>query len=253
MATNGKTIIIADDHATVVMYLSILLNRMGFEIIPTKNGREVLEILENFRPDVIITDYKMPVMDGITLLKTIKQDPRFSHIPTIVMSAYCENPIQEAAFEAGAQGFLAKPIKLSDLNSLIQDAVTYENNNKREKLRCSYGRKVSVDYGGQGQDLFAVTLGEGGVYLRTQKPLPVGTEVTIHLTIDPEQTISLPGTVLYQKTVFNDVFKIDPGMAIQFDTVPATTAATLKKHVTDLLAGDLHEELKDPVLAANAI
>ena len=83
MANNDKTVIIADDHETLVMYLSILMRRLGFTVIPARNGEEILSILETILPDLVITDLKMPGWDGIKVLKEFKslQRPQFLFIP----------------------------------------------------------------------------------------------------------------------------------------------------------------------------
>jgi len=248
MSSIGKTVVIADDHETLVMYLSILLHRMGFEVIPAKNGEEVMEILETVTPDVVITDRRMPIMDGLTTLKVIKNDTRFSHIPVIVMSAYYDEKIRSECINAGAEGFLPKPVKVNALNALLQECVTYENNIKRTNMRCSYGRNVIVEHESKSIEYHAVTLSEGGIYLRTQKPLPVGENVTIHLETDTGSAVVTQGTVIYQKAIYNEVFKIDPGMAVQFNSLSAQDSDKLNRLIMNILAGDLQDEQQEPVL-----
>lgn len=248
MSSIGKTIVIADDHETLVMYLSILLHRMGFEVLPAQNGEEVMEILETVIPDVVITDRKMPTMDGLTTLKIIKNDTRFKHIPVIMMSAYYDEKIRNECINFGAEGLLPKPVRVNALNAMLQDCITYENHTKRTNLRCSYGRKVIVEHDTQNNEYYAVTLSEGGIYLRTQKPLPVGDSVTIHLETETGSPVATQGTVIYQKEIYNDVFQIDPGMAIQFNNLSAQNTNRLNALIMDMLAGDLQGEQEEPVI-----
>lgn len=248
MTSNGKTIVIADDDETFVMYLSILLHRMGFEVIPVKNGEEVMRLLGTIRPDVVITDYKMPLMDGLTTLKKILEDQRFSHIPVIAMSAYCDQKIHDEFINAGVKGFLTKPIKVKALIDLIQECVIYENYAKRKNLRCSYRKKIIIEHNSHHAEYNAVSLSEGGIYLRTQTPLPVGSSVRVLLELPLEHSIKAQGTVIYQKTTYMDVFKIDPGMAIQFENLSAGEANMLHTYIIDILVGDLKSEQQREII-----
>ena len=192
MSKNNKTVIIADDHETLVMYLSILMRRMGFTVIPARNGEEVLRVLETILPDLVITDRKMPILDGLTTLKMMKEDPRFSNIPVIMVSALFEQEAFDQCMDLGGVGFLIKPINISDLHALLRECITYSNNMKRQNMRASYGRKVMVEYEDRQQEYFAVTLSEQGLYLRTQNPLPVGAKIQIHLKIQEGRFFTAP-------------------------------------------------------------
>lgn len=253
MGNNDKTVIIADDHETLIMYLSILMRRMGFTVIPARNGQEVLHVLETILPDVVITDCKMPIVDGLTTLKVMKSDPRFENIPVIMMSAYFEQQISDECMALGGCGFLIKPINLHDLHLLLRDCLTFSNNMKRKNMRVAYGRKVMVEHREQQQEYYAVTLSEQGIYLRTQNPLPVGAEIQIHLKIKEGYFFTTRGTVIYQKNLANDINKVDPGMAIKFDDFSAQHADALRTHIMEMLAGDLVEEQQDPVITAKGV
>lgn len=250
MTNNDKTVVIADDHETLVMYLSILMRRMGFTVIPARNGEEVLRILETIRPDLVITDRKMPIVDGPTTLRVMKNDPRFADIPVIMVSAHFEQQAADECMALGGVGFLVKPINISDLHLLLKECITYSNNSKRENMRVPYGRKVMVEYEDQQKEYYAVTLSEQGLYLRTQNPLPVGTKLQIHLKIQEGQFFTAQGTIIYQKKISNDINKVDPGMAVRFNDFSTQHADALKTYIMDLLAGDLVEEQQDPVIAA---
>jgi len=253
MTNKDKTVIIADDHETLVMYLSILMRRMGFTVIPARNGQEVLQILETILPDVVITDCKMPIVDGLTTLKVMKNDSRFANVPVIMMSAYFEQQAHDECMALGGCGFLIKPINLHDLHLLLRDCITFANNMKRKNMRVSYGRKVMVEHEDQQQEYYAVTLSEQGIYLRTQNPLPVGTEMQIHLKIQEGYFFTSRGTVIYQKNLANDINKVDPGMAVKFDEFSSQHADALRTHIMDMLAGDLVEEQQDPVITAKGV
>ncbi len=249
---NDKTVIIADDHETLVMYLSILMRRMGFTVIPARNGEEVLQLLETILPDLIITDRKMPVVDGLTTLKTIKSNPRLADIPVIMVSAYFEQEAFDQCMELGGAGFLTKPINIHELHLLLQKDLSYPNNRQRKSLRVSYGRKVMVEHEGQQKKYYAVTLSEQGIYFRTQNPLPIGAKMQIHLEINSGEFLTTQGAVIYHKSLSNDINKLDPGMAIKFNAFSTPHADALKAHIVELLAGDLMDEQPEPVIVTQS-
>jgi CheY-like chemotaxis protein len=253
MTDNDKTVIIADDHETLVMYLSILMRRMGFTVIPAQNGEEVLNILESIIPDLVITDLKMPIVDGLTVLKVMKNDLRFSDIPVIMVSAYYEQQTFDECMDLGGTGFLTKPINIHDLHMLLRECITYSNNTSRKNMRVSYGNRVVTEHDNQKHEYYAVTLSEQGIYLRTQNPLPVGTEIQIHLRVQPEQLLTAKGTVIYQKNLNKDINKVDPGMAIKFTDLSDQHANVLKTHITQMLAGDLMEEQQETVIESEGL
>lgn len=253
MTANDKTVIIADDHETLVMYLSILMRRMGFTVIPARNGGEVLNILESIIPDLVITDLKMPIVDGLTVLKTMKNDLRFSDIPVVMVTAYFDQQAFDECMDLGGAGFLTKPINIHDLHMLLRDCISYSNNMSRKNMRVSYGRRVVAVHDNQQQEYYAVTLSEQGIYLRTQNPLPVGAEIQIHLSVQPEEIFTAEGTVIYHKNLANDINKTDPGMAVKFNNLSVHNSNVLKTHIIKMLAGDLMEEQQETVIEADGL
>lgn len=253
MTGNDKTVIIADDHETLVMYLSILMRRMGFTVIHAQNGEEVLNILESTIPDLVITDLKMPIVDGLTVLKVMKNDLRFSDIPVIMVTAYLEQQAFDECMDLGGAGFLTKPINIHDLHMLLRECLTYSNNMNRKNMRVSYGRRVVTENDNRQQEYYAVTLSEQGIYLRTQTPLPVGAEIQIHLSVESGQLFTAKGTVIYQKNLTHDINKVDPGMAVKFNNLSPQHAIVLKTHIIKMLAGDLMEEQQETVIEAEGL
>jgi len=115
--SNGKHILIVDDEPLVRSSLSELLTISGFTVSTVSNGKEALEILKSYTADIVITDMKMPEMDGIQLLKKIKSS--HPETPVILISGYgsIENAVE--AMKEGAYDYITKPIVDSEIKIVI--------------------------------------------------------------------------------------------------------------------------------------
>lgn len=110
-------ILIVDDEYNSVNILKLMLEQAGYDIIIAGNGQQALDLARCERPDMIITDVLMPVMDGYTFYKELKEDSVTKNIPVIVLSA---RGAMESAFEAvGVDYFLEKPVERQALMEAI--------------------------------------------------------------------------------------------------------------------------------------
>ena len=116
-----KVILIVEDEAIISNNILELLKIKGYIPIQAFNGLEALKVLELQRPDVIICDIIMPVMDGISFYKNMQSDSRFWDIPVIFLSAKLES-ITEVK-NLGAKKFIPKPFKINDLLKEIEASV----------------------------------------------------------------------------------------------------------------------------------
>jgi AmiR/NasT family two-component response regulator len=110
-------IAIADDEKDMRDYFRMVLPRMGHQVVAAaQNGRELLESCRALQPDLIITDIKMPEMDGIEAAARIYEE---TPIPVILVSAYHDSELIARAEADHIMGYLVKPIKQSDLSPVI--------------------------------------------------------------------------------------------------------------------------------------
>lgn len=117
--THPKILLVDDDEAFCTI-MSELLIRHGFQVQVAGAAEEALHLLGRDRPDIILTDIMMPEIDGLTLIRRIRSNPRGADIPTIVVSALVLARERAAACQAGADAFLAKPFSFHELRSTIQ-------------------------------------------------------------------------------------------------------------------------------------
>ncbi len=122
-----KRIVIADDSATARMFIRRCLEILGIDnaaIIEVTNGKEALAKIKEAATDLVITDLNMPVMDGETLIKWLKANPKLSQIPVLVISS-AGNPTKEAELiKLGVTAVLSKPVSPPALMDKIAPLLT---------------------------------------------------------------------------------------------------------------------------------
>ncbi len=104
-------LLIVDDEPDIIEFVSYNLSREGYQITSAKNGLEAVEQVKKNKPDLILMDIMMPVMDGMTAVSKIKALPGTNDIMIVFLTARSEDYSQEAGFEAGADDYISKPIK----------------------------------------------------------------------------------------------------------------------------------------------
>ena len=115
---NGKKILIVEDEAPLRNAVSDILSFEGFQVFQAKNGQEGLEMSLKEHPDLILLDLMMPIMDGLTMLEKLRQDPAYGKSAAVILLTNINDPEKVAmATEAGSYDFLVK----SDWN--IEDVV----------------------------------------------------------------------------------------------------------------------------------
>jgi two-component system, cell cycle response regulator DivK len=116
----ARRVLIADDTFDTRELYSLYLTNCGFAVQTATDGEAALEIAWESQPDVIILDFSMPRVDGITATKRLKGHPRTSHIPVIVITGFPHQAAQRGASEAGADVFLEKPCLPDELATEVQ-------------------------------------------------------------------------------------------------------------------------------------
>ncbi|AFY73306.1 PAS domain S-box [Synechococcus sp. PCC 7502] len=116
-------ILIADDNDANTITVSSYLSAKGYRMILAQNGKEAIAMAKAHHPDIILMDIQMPVMDGLEAIKLIRLDPDLTKIPIIALTALAMPDDRERCLTAGASDYLAKPVKLKQLVSSIQQVL----------------------------------------------------------------------------------------------------------------------------------
>lgn len=123
MDTLGK-ILVVDDEADILEFISYNLKKEGYEVFTASNGKEALPIAKKMKPDLILLDVMMPIMDGIETCKRIKADSDFNQTYVVFLTARSEDYSEIEGLDAGADDYIAKPIKpkvlVTRLNAILR-------------------------------------------------------------------------------------------------------------------------------------
>ncbi|OYV36557.1 MAG: two-component system sensor histidine kinase/response regulator [Acidocella sp. 20-61-6] len=115
------TILILDDSPTIIMSLSQILIKAGYEVATAANGKEGVEQIHNgLKPTVILTDLNMPEMDGIAFIKEARKAAATKFTPIIVLSGDSDGRKRDDARLAGASGWLTKPPQANQLLYVVK-------------------------------------------------------------------------------------------------------------------------------------
>jgi len=112
-----RTVLVVDDEFGTVEVLVAALEDAGYRVLTAANGRRALERLEENKPDLIVSDFMMPLMDGAALVRALHSNPQFRDIPVIMMSAAPETALRKHL--DGYEAFLRKPFRVPTLLELI--------------------------------------------------------------------------------------------------------------------------------------
>ena len=117
-----RTVVIAEDETLIRMDLAEMLAEEGYDVVgQAGDGQRAIELAEQLRPDLVILDVKMPVLDGIAAAEAIASR-RIA--PVVMLTAFSQRDLVERAREAGAMSYLVKPFSQSDLVPAIEMAVS---------------------------------------------------------------------------------------------------------------------------------
>jgi CheY-like chemotaxis protein len=115
-------VLVVDDDYNIVSHLGRFLSSQGFSVMLANNGEEALKIFKTRPVDLVLSDVKMPKMNGVKLLKSIKQiNPR---VPVVLISGYLDVHTVVEALKSGAENYLTKPFRLKELLKVVDQSLS---------------------------------------------------------------------------------------------------------------------------------
>lgn len=114
-----RTVIIVDDSADIREIFRVMLERHGFGVLEAVDGQAAVELARSKRPDLILMDINMPVLDGLEATRLLRRREGLFQVPIIAVSANPEESHRAAALAAGCNGYVTKPVDFARLGRLV--------------------------------------------------------------------------------------------------------------------------------------
>jgi len=118
-----KRILLLDDSAITLEMEKAVLEERGYQVATASNLIEFQTLMENFGPDVILTDLMMPDISGKDIVRVLKQDFHTERIPIVLFSSKTDDELAPIAEQAGADGFLSKSHGIDKLGDMVDELV----------------------------------------------------------------------------------------------------------------------------------
>lgn len=140
--TNEHHLLLVEDNEELLYLMKRILSR-NYHVLIAKNGVEALEIVKGNEVDIVISDVMMPEMDGLELCRNLKSDLETSHIPVILLTA--KNTVEDRVecYNAGADGYIAKPFELKILEARINNFINHKRS-KQEEFRSNAEAQIDA-------------------------------------------------------------------------------------------------------------
>lgn len=119
----AKSILIVDDSASLRQVVAIALKGAGYEVIEAGDGQEAIDRLDGRKVHLIISDVNMPRMDGISMVKQIKQMPSYKFVPVIMLTTESQEAKKTEGKDAGVKAWMVKPFKPDQMLNAVSKLV----------------------------------------------------------------------------------------------------------------------------------
>ncbi|MGK2947850.1 MAG: hybrid sensor histidine kinase/response regulator [Acidimicrobiales bacterium] len=119
----GPKVLVVDDDADVSLLCSLHLRQEGFEVVTAADGAEAIRLARQERPAVVVLDFMLPDLDGLSVLERLRADASTAEIPVVMLTARTEKHDQQAAWEAGVADYLTKPFEAGRLVAAVRAAL----------------------------------------------------------------------------------------------------------------------------------
>ncbi|HEV7881893.1 response regulator [Bradyrhizobium sp.] len=112
-----RTVLIVEDEWAIADWLEVLLGENGYNVLVASNGGEALDILHRETPDLMLTDFMMPFVDGAGLIAAMQEKAATRAVPVVIMTSLLESAVRDRV--AGYRAYLRKPFREADLMKLV--------------------------------------------------------------------------------------------------------------------------------------
>ncbi len=124
MADQTKTVLFVDDEVPWLEAIQMSVRGAAFRVMTAESGEAALAAMQQKKPDLILSDVRMPTMNGFDLFERVKQDPKLRMVPYVFMSSIDDFDAKKTAKDLGADGYVEKPFDSDDIKSVVLDLLT---------------------------------------------------------------------------------------------------------------------------------
>lgn len=118
----NRKVLVVDDNFDMRMIIRLTLERSGWLVIDAEEGQDAIQKTRAEMPDVIVMDYNMPLMDGVTACGHITSTPELAHIPILIYTGAYTEHTRNLAMQAGAFDFMSKPLLPAEIRNKVENA-----------------------------------------------------------------------------------------------------------------------------------
>ncbi len=133
-------VLIAEDNAVNRELLRELLELRGYTVLEACDGQEALHMIEQAKPELLLLDIGMPVMDGFAVIRKIRENPRLTRLPVVAVTAYAMRGDRERILNSGFDGYLSKPLNPSSLTEELDRVLTQHCSQSASPDQASEGQ-----------------------------------------------------------------------------------------------------------------
>ena len=119
-ADGRRTVLVVDDVSDNLILISLSLQDMGYRVLTANDGEAGVSVAKMARPDLILMDIAMPQQDGLAATRRIREEVGLEDTPIVALTAFDTDGFRQAAFDAGFNGYLTKPIDFDRLKKLME-------------------------------------------------------------------------------------------------------------------------------------
>ena len=124
MATQKKILVI-EDNPINLRFVLLTLRNQGYLLLSATNGDDGLRITNEEKPDLIIADIQLPKMDGLDLIRKLREMSPVANTPAIALTAYVMEGDRERVFDAGYDAYVPKPVSITELRHVVEHMLNY--------------------------------------------------------------------------------------------------------------------------------
>jgi CheY-like chemotaxis protein len=213
---NNRYLLVVDSKSQELLSISLLLQRFEYRVCSANTAGQALEMVSGAVPALVLADLVLPGMSGMDLFNLLRQDPSTASVPVVFLIPAGDRASERRCREAGAAGWISKPIQTEDLYRTVQAAIEptpRANIRIRTRLAVSVNNMPldSIEVG------CASVLSEHGMYVQMPKPYPINERLFVQIKIN-NRTVFAEASVLYRHAYGEGPFN-EPGMGIKFIAV----------------------------------